>query len=146
MEKTIKFSEHVLRENKFIEPPSQPSTSKTASLKYPKTIRITVTDPYATDSSSSDDENKSVVKRRVKKHVTEIKLKRKKTSNYRGVSRRTVSGKWVAQILDTSQKKRFWLGTYDTAEQAALAYNEAALRLQGTDHAITTTTSLDAEA
>jgi EREBP-like factor len=61
---------------------------------------------------------------------------RKKGSNnhskFVGVRQRP-SGRWVAEIKDTTQKIRMWLGTFETAEAAAKAYDEAARLLRGTD-------------
>ncbi|PSR95736.1 Ethylene-responsive transcription factor RAP2-11 like [Actinidia chinensis var. chinensis] len=45
--------------------------------------------------------------------------------------RQRPSGRWVAEIKDSSQKLRLWLGTYDRAEEAAVAYDSAARLLRG---------------
>ncbi|KAL2484387.1 Ethylene-responsive transcription factor [Abeliophyllum distichum] len=117
-------------------------------------VRVSYSDPDATDSSS--DEGGDGTDKKTKRMVHEIvlqpekNLNKKKRSgkihagikkfhstvldqngmkNFIGVRRRKW-GKYCAEIRDPFKKKRVWLGTYNTAEEASKAYLAKKLEIE----------------
>ncbi|XP_052187873.1 ethylene-responsive transcription factor ERF118-like [Diospyros lotus] len=138
--------------DQFCEKPKHKPFSSEENTRMVKKIRVICYDPDATDSSEDEKTEKPYGPKRIireiildngslnqpkpmeapkKKRVKTLNLNRRRPtgSKFRGVRQRKW-GKWAAEIRDPFKGRRVWLGTYNTAEEAAQAYDSKKLEFE----------------
>ncbi|KAF8080793.1 hypothetical protein N665_0922s0007 [Sinapis alba] len=125
-----------------------------SKLMRGRKVRIIVSDPYATDDSSSDEwfECKPT---KVKRIVHEINLPFQLSGGVKSSRRKASmqlnkpvgvrlrqSGKWAAEIRNPLTKTKVWLGTYGTLEEAGKAYADKKVEFDALSSSGTAVSSL----
>ncbi|EYU19616.1 hypothetical protein MIMGU_mgv1a009492mg [Erythranthe guttata] len=132
---SVKYTEHEEIIKKLIKPPPPKQKEIAESASRPRRVRISVTDPDATDSSGDENDDVDFPRRRVKRFVSEIRMEVSSATN-----------RAAAEVVVLQPKPKLMKAVAAAANGgcrkfrgvrqrpwAAMVYDTAAIKIRGPD-------------